>query len=345
LSLAELAPADPRHTDITEIRKAGERAAALTRQLLAFSRKQVIDPTVLDLNAIVADIRPMLERLIGADVGVVIDVEPGLAGVRADRGQIEQVVLNLVVNARDAMPEGGTLTIATANVDLDDDVAGARRPAAGPHVALRITDTGTGMSPETQARLFEPFFTTKELGKGTGLGLATVHGIVAQSGGSVSVKTEIGRGTSFTIYLPRAAAPQAIPRDASTRARRRRAATRTVLVAEDASGLRELTKRLLERLGYAVLLAANANDAVGLFDRNRSSVDVLLTDVVMPGGSGPELSERLRTMRPDLKVIFMSGYTDDVITHHGVLKPGIAFLHKPFTSDTLDRKLREVLDG
>ncbi|HUR21412.1 MAG TPA: response regulator [Vicinamibacterales bacterium] len=344
LSLAELVPGEPRHSDIAEIRKAGERAAALTRQLLAFSRKQVIEPTTLDLNLIVGEIRPMLERLIGEDLVVILDLDPQLGTVQADRGQVEQVVVNLVVNARDSMPEGGKLTIGTANVELDEHyVATHRQVAPGLYVALTITDTGTGMSPQIQARLFEPFFTTKEPGKGTGLGLSTVQGIVARSAGSVGVYSEVGLGTSVTVYLPRTSAGGAIPE--APRSVSAHAGTQTILVVEDSPGLRQLTKRLLERQGYTVLLAGHASEAMELFNRHQSAIDVLLTDVIMPGGSGPELSDRLRADKPDLKVIYMSGYTDEVITHHGVLKSGIAFLHKPFTSETLGRKLRDVLDG
>jgi PAS domain S-box-containing protein len=343
LSLAGLAPDDPRQADIGEIQKAGMSAAELTRQLLAFSRKQIIQPTQLDLNVVVADLRGMLERLIGEDVTVVLRLGAELAHVMADRGQIEQIVLNLAVNARDAMPSGGTLTIETANVELDEHYAKSHLAVTpGPHVVLTMTDTGIGMSPQVQARLFEPFFTTKEPGKGTGLGLAMVHGIVAQSGGIVNVHSEVGRGTSFTVYFPRADAAAKVI-DTPPAVARPRTAIETVLVVEDADGLRELTKRLLERQGYTVLVAANAEEARQLFDRN-PSISVLLTDVVMPGASGPELTRQLVEQRPALKVIYMSGYTEEAIVHRGILDPGIAFLHKPFTSDTLGRKIREVLD-
>jgi two-component system cell cycle sensor histidine kinase/response regulator CckA len=342
LLLADLDPDDLRQADIAEIQTAGARGAGLTRQLLAFSRKEIIEPMRLDLNVVVADMRAMLGRLIGEDVKVVVNLRPELAPVIADRGQVEQIVMNLAVNARDAMPKGGTLTIETANVDLDEPYARTHlEVTAGPYVALTVTDTGTGMTPDVQARLFEPFFTTKALGKGTGLGLATVHGIVMRSGGSVTVDSEVGKGTSFKVYFP--------PADATAMAveappvARPRAEAQTVLVVEDADGLRELTKRLLERQGYTVLVAANADEALRVFEGN-ASIDVLLTDVVMPGGSGPELTRRLVERRPALKVIFMSGYTEDAIVHHGVLNPGIAFLHKPFTSETLGRKIREVLD-
>jgi PAS domain S-box-containing protein len=343
LVLADLPLDDPHRADIGEIQKAGAHAAGLTRQLLAFSRKQIIEPTLLDLNIVVADIQEMLERLIGEDVTVAVKLASAPVPVKADRGQIEQIVLNLAVNARDAMPKGGTLTIEAANVDIDRDNAKTHVSVEpGSYVVLSVTDTGTGMTPQVQARLFEPFFTTKERGKGTGLGLATVHGIVTRSGGSVGVYSEVGRGTSLKVYFPRAdveevsvAAPPPVARPVSR--------IQTVLVVEDERGLRALAKRLLEREGYTVLAAENAEEAVQLFDAN-ASIDLVLTDVIMPGGSGPELTRRLLDHRAGVKVIYMSGYTDDAIVQHGILKPGIAFLNKPFTSETLGRKIREVLD-
>jgi two-component system cell cycle sensor histidine kinase/response regulator CckA len=343
LLLAGLDAADPRQADMAEIQKAGARAAGLTRQLLAFSRKQIIDPTLLDLNVVAADMRAMLGRLIREDVKVVLTLRPELTLVKADRGQVEQIVMNLAVNARDAMPRGGTLTIETANVEIDENHSKTQlsvRP--GPYVALTVTDTGTGMTPQVQARLFEPFFTTKELGHGTGLGLATVHGIVTQSGGSVTVDSAVGRGTSVTVYFPRADAAEIVA-EARPPVARPLAGAETVLVVEDAEGLGELAKRLLERQGYSVLLAANADEALQLFEQN-ASVDVLLTDVVMPGASGPELTRRLMERRPTLKVLYMSGYTEEAIVQHGVLNPGVVFLQKPFTSETLGWKIREVLD-
>ena len=342
LLLADLDPADPRQTDIAEIQKAGARGAGLTRQLLAFSRKEIIEAARLDLNAVVTDMRAMLGRLIGEDVRIVVNLRPGLATVIADRGQMEQIVMNLAVNARDAMPKGGTLTIETDNVDLDEHYATTHLDVEpGSYVELTVTDTGTGMTAAVQARLFEPFFTTKEPGKGTGLGLAMVQGIVMRSGGSVSVRSELGAGTSFKVYFPQADAAEMVVE--APPVARPRAGAQTVLVVEDADGLRDLTRRLLERQGYTVLVAANADDALRVFEGN-ASIDVLLTDVVMPGGSGPELTRRLTERRPALKVIYMSGYTEDAIVHHGVLNPGIAFLHKPFTSETLGRKIREVFE-
>jgi two-component system, cell cycle sensor histidine kinase and response regulator CckA len=343
LLLADLDPGDPLHADMAEIHNAGTRAAGLTRQLLAFSRKQIVEPAPLDLNAVIIDIRPMLGRLIREDVKVMLVLRPELAPMTADRGQVEQIVMNLAVNAQDAMPKGGTLTIETANVEFNEHYAKVHVGVkAGDYVALTVTDTGTGITPEVQARLFEPFFTTKEVGRGTGLGLATVHAIVTRSGGSVNVYSEVGRGTSFKVYFPRADAAEMVAEVPSIVARPH-AGDETVLVVEDADGLRELTKRLLQRQGYTVLVAENADEAFQLFEQNRS-IDVVLTDVVMPGGSGPDLTSKLVERRPGLKVIYMSGYTDEAIVQHGILKPGIAFLHKPFTSEALGRKIREVLD-
>ncbi len=343
LLLTDLGPDDPRHADIAEIQKAGARGAGLTRQLLAFSRRQIIEPTLLDLNVVVAGMLVMLGRLIGADVKIVVGLRPNLALVTADRGQVEQVVMNLAVNARDAMPTGGTLTIETANVELDEHYANTHLAVTpGSYVALTVTDTGTGMTPQVQARLFEPFFTTKEPGKGTGLGMATVYGIAMRSGGSVGVYSEVGKGTTFKVYLPRADAAEMVVESPAPVARPR-AGTQTVLVVEDEEGLRELAKRLLQRHGYTVLVAADANEALRLFE-DSPSIDVLLTDVVMPGASGPELTRQLIEQRPALRVIYMSGYTEEAIVQRGVIKPGIAFLNKPFTSEALGEKIREVLE-
>ena len=330
-------------TDVAQIQKAGVSAAALTRQLLAFSRKEIISPTLLDLNVVLAGMRALLNRLIREDVEIVIRLRPEPAPVMADRGQLEQIVLNLVVNARDAMPGGGTLTIAVTNVDLAPIYAQNHLGViAGPYVELAVTDTGTGMTPDVKARLFEPFFTTKDASSGTGLGLATVHGIVTQNRGNIDVDSVLGQGTTFRVYLPR---ETKVPQVAEVPApvRRAHAGGETVVVVEDAEGLRSLITILLQRLGYKVLGAANAEQAFRLFDQG-VDIHLLLTDVVMPGGNGPELAKRLVSIRPALKVIYMSGYTDDAIVHHGVLDSGIAFLHKPFTADALGRKIREVLD-
>jgi PAS domain S-box-containing protein len=329
--------------DVLEIQKAGSRAAGLTRQLLAFSRKQIIEPTLLDLNALVSHLRPTLERLVGEEIRLVVNLEPALAAVSADRGQVEQVVMNLAANARDSMPQGGTLTIETATVTLDEHDANTHlNMKAGSYVVLTVSDTGTGMTPEVQARLFEPFFTTKEPGKGTGMSMATVHGIVMRSGGSVGVSSEVGKGTTFKVYFPSAEFVENATEAAS--AARLHFGGETVLLVEDSEGLRELAQRLLARQGYTVIVAANAEEALRLFDEN-VSIDLVLTDVVMPGASGATLAKQLMERRPAVKVIYMSGYTEDVITQHGVLQPGIAFLHKPFTSDTLGQKIRDVLDA
>ena len=330
---------------LAEIQKAGTRAAGLTRQLLAFSRRAIIQPTLLDLNAVVTDMRVMLGRLIREDVKVTLHCPLQLARVKADRGQVEQIVMNLAVNAQDAMPRGGTLTIETCNVELDQHYAKTHVAVnPGSYVALTVTDTGSGMTPQVMARVFEPFFTTKEVGKGTGLGLATVHSIAGRSGGSVDVISEIGRGSSFNVYFPVSDAAQPVIDVVAPPAAPRALAGETVLVVEDARELRDLTRRLLQRQGYTVLVASNADEALALFDAN-TSIGVVLTDVVMPGASGPELTRQLVERRPSTKVIYMSGYTEDAIVHHGVLKSGIAFLHKPFTSDALGRKVREVLDA
>jgi PAS domain S-box-containing protein len=339
---ADLEAGDRRGEDVAEIQKAGQRAAGLTRQLLAFSRQQIIAPTLLDLNRIVEDFRAMLERLIGEDVRVVLALAPALGLVKADRGQVEQIVMNLAVNARDAMPKGGTLTIETGNVELTAQHAGTRLAVTpGSYVGLTVRDTGTGMTAEVQARLFEPFFTTKESGRGTGLGLATVYGIVTQSGGNVAVHSEVDNGTAVTVYFPRAEAVEMVP-DTPGAGIQPNAGTQTILVVDDEKGLRELAKRMLERQGYTVLIAGDAAEAFQLAD-DHPSIDLLLTDVVMPGLSGPELTRQLLAGRPTLKVIYMSGYTDDAILQHEVLKPGIAFLNKPFTGQTLGNKIREVL--
>jgi signal transduction histidine kinase len=343
LLLDELEPTDPRRRDITEIRKAGSRAAELTRQLLAISRKQIIEPKRLDLNAIIVEIRPMLGRVIGEDVIVVLDLSPQLGAVTADHGQVEQVILNLAVNARDAMPNGGTVTIKTADVDINEldagNVAGVK---PGRYVMLAVTDTGTGMTPEVQARVFEPFFTTKPVGQGTGLGLASVYGIVTGAGGAVRVRSAVGKGSSFELLFPLLEGAEAVVKAPPTMLPPR-AEGETVLVVDDADGARELIARLLQRQGYAVLVAESPEEAIRLFDAN-ASVDVLLTDVIMPGMSGAALARQLVARRPELKVIYMSGYTDDAVVHHDVLKPGTAFLNKPFDSAALAKKIREVLD-
>ncbi len=345
LVLSGLAPDAPQRRDLGEVQKAAERAAALTRQLLAFSRQQVLQPRVLDLNAVVADVEQMLRRVIGEDIGVVVVAGPALWPVRADPGQLGQVLLNLAVNSRDAMPEGGTLTIETANLELDG--AYVRRHAAvrpGPYVMLAVSDTGVGMDAEIQARIFEPFFTTKEHGKGTGLGLATVYGIVKQSGGHIWVYSEPGRGTTFKIYLPRAEDDGERPAPAASTAGPA-GGSETVLLVEDEEGVRTLASRVLAAAGYTVLEARDAGEALAINRRHDGPVALLLTDLVMPGASGTDLAARLAAERPDLKVLYMSGYTGDATVRHQILQPHTAFLEKPFTPAALARKVRDVLDA
>ena len=329
--------------DLIEVRKAAERAASLTRQLLAFSRQQVLEPVVLALNELAEDFEKMLRRVIGEDVEFRLALGADVGNVRADSGQLHQVIMNLAVNARDAMPTGGKLIIETANAELTSDYAGLHKPVVpGPYVMLAVSDTGTGMTPEIQARIFEPFFTTKEKGKGTGLGLSTVYGIVKQSEGYIWVYSEPGKGTTFKIYLPRVDAPaegHTKPRPAETLA-----GTETILVAEDDEILRPLAKELLEKLGYRVLEGANCDDALAAARQHTGPIHLLIADVVLPGPSGRELARRLAASRPDTKVLYVSGYTDDAIVHHGMLEPGLQFLQKPFTPSGLARKVREVLD-
>ncbi len=345
LLLEDLGATDPRRQDADEIHKAADRAAGLTRQLLAFSRQQVLQPTVLEVNKLVSDLEKMLRRLLGEDVELGTRLAPTTGRVKADAGQLEQVIMNLAVNARDAMPNGGKLTLETGNVDLDEAYAADHYPArAGPFVMLAVSDTGIGMSEETQAHMFEPFFTTKEKGKGTGLGLATVYGIIKQSGGFIWVYSEVGHGTTFKLYLPRVeelAERASQPAQAPARAAR---GTETVLVVEDEAPVRSVARQVLERHGYTVLEAPSAEAALDIVARYSGTIHLLLTDVVMPGLNGRELANRLAGLRPDAKVIFMSGYTDDAVTRHGVLEPGSAYVQKPFTPDAIARKVREVLD-
>jgi PAS domain S-box-containing protein len=338
-----LAHNDPLRPKAEQIKKAGQRAAALTRQLLAFSRKQVLEPKVLDLNAVVADTLKMLERLIGENIELITIPAPDLGRVKADQGQIEQVIRNLAINARDAMPQGGKLTITIANAEMDD-ISIRQHPGAvpGSYVVLSVSDTGCGMDHGTQTHIFEPFFTTKELGKGTGLGLSTVYGIMKQSGGYISVYSELGRGTTFKSYLPRVeqSVTQGSPGKNIKEPVR---AWETVLLVEDSSPLRELARELLEHNGYTVLEAANGADAIQVAEKYGKPIHLLLTDVVMPGMDGSKLAERMSHTYPGIKVLYMSGYTDDAIVHHGVLDSGITLLQKPFTRESLTRKVREVL--
>jgi signal transduction histidine kinase/ActR/RegA family two-component response regulator len=346
MGYGQLARARP--TDVgphlDEVLRAAERAASLTRQLLAFSRQQVLEPKVLDLNAVITGLDKLLRRLIGEDIDLVTAPALGLGRVKADPGQIEQVIMNLVVNARDAMPAGGNLTIETANVELDEEAAVTRlevRP--GPYVMVAVSDTGSGMTPEVKARIFEPFFTTKEIGKGTGLGLSTVHGIVKQSEGHIEVYSELGHGTTFKVYLPRV--------EESTEHRPGAIATggrlegvETVLVVEDEEAIRRVIGVALRLYGYTVLEAMDGSQAIDIFEGGDPPIDLLITDVVMPLMSGPELALRVAHALPHLKVLFVSGYTDRALIHQGLRQPGTAFLQKPFTPERLARKVREVLD-
>jgi len=340
---------DPAQTSLAEfaeeVEKAGQRATALTRQLLAFSRQQILTPTVLDLNALVMDMQRMLPRLLGEDVAVEIDLKPDLGTVKADRSQLEQVIMNLAVNARDAMPAGGTIRVETSNVELDELYARHHAGAKpGRYVLLSVSDTGTGMSPETVTHIFEPFFTTKEMGKGTGLGLATVYGIVKQSGGYIWVDSDLGKGSSFKIFLPQLFEVPTIAVAASQPASAV-SGNETILLVEDAEPLRKLAFRFLENRGYKVFQAQHGEEALVVAQGLRKSIHLLLTDVVMPGINGRKLAEQLLPRHPRMKVLYMSGYTDSFIAGHGVLEQGTALIHKPFSEEALLAKVREVLDA
>ncbi len=345
LLLEDLGADDPKRDDVGQIRQAAEGAAALTRQLLAFSRQQVLEPKVLDLKATVTGTEKLLKRLIGEDVQLTTSVAPDLGAVKADPGQLEQIIINLAVNARDAMPRGGRLTIEAANAEMDEVYVRSHAPARpGRYVMLAMSDTGIGMDEQTKARIFEPFFTTKESGKGTGLGLATVYGIVKQAGGFIWVYSEPGRGTSFKVYLPRVDEP-AEPEVARPAPAEVRGGTETVLVVEDAASVRMVTRQVLERHGYAVLEAPNGDTALRLAAKHHGAIDLLLTDVVMPGLSGRQLAEQLAQLRPSMKVLYVSGYGENAVVHHGILEPGVAYLQKPFTPETLARRVRDTLDA
>ena len=330
--------------DLDEIRKAAERASSLTRQLLAFSRQQILQPRVLDLNQVVSDMGNLLHRLIGEHIELRTSPAIRLDPVHVDAGQIEQVILNLALNARDAMPRGGKLTIETANVHLDDAYArGHVAVKTGPYVMLAVSDTGVGMSAETQARLFEPFFTTKELGKGTGLGLSTVYGIVKQSGGNIWAYSVLGKGTTFKVYLPRAdgpAEPATSQVVASTTG-----GSETILLVEDDEVVRKLAHEVLGRKGYRIISTGMIEEALEIAESQQNPIHLVLTDVVMPGMSGGELVTRIQLLRPEIKVLFMSGYADHAVVHHGVIEAGMFFLQKPFTPTLLAQKVREVLES
>jgi PAS domain S-box-containing protein len=314
---------------LREVSRAADRAAGLTRQLLAFSRKQILQPRVFDLNAVVADMNDMLRRLIGEHIELVTALDPALAPVEADVGQIEQVLMNLAVNARDAMPAGGTLTISTASIGTSS-------------VQFAIADTGCGMDAATREKAFEPFFTTKDPGKGTGLGLSTVYGIVEQSGGQVTIESEPGRGTTFRVALP--ATGRGVENGAAA-APIESSGSETILLVEDEDVVRELTREMLERYGYTVLSASDSDEALAVCGDHEAPIDLLLTDVVMPKLSARELATRVRILHPEARLLYMSGYADDAVIRHGVIAEGTAFLQKPFAAAELARKVREVLDG
>ncbi|HKV40310.1 MAG TPA: PAS domain S-box protein, partial [Blastocatellia bacterium] len=344
LALARLNEGEPLHKFVDEIRKAGQRAAQLTSHLLAFTRKQVLQPRVIDLNTVIMDIEKMLNRLIGEDINFTTDLEPELRPVKADRGQIDQVIMNLVVNARDAMPRGGNLTIRTSNVDLDALYADLHMEVdPGAYVLLAVTDSGIGMDKETMAQVFDPFFTTKEPGKGTGLGLSTVYGIVNQSGGHIWVYSEPGIGTTFKIYLR--AADEAIDRRHAPREADLPVGTETILLVEDEPMVRDLAAFVLGEQGYTVLEASEGDQALRLAEEHTGKIHLVLTDVIMPKLGGRELAERLELARPETRVLFYSGYSDTAIGIHGRLDHKANFLEKPFTRDSLARKVREVLDA
>ncbi|HJT90019.1 MAG TPA: ATP-binding protein [Bryobacteraceae bacterium] len=342
--LEELSPLDPLHGYAEEIGKAADRAGAITNQLLAFSRRQVIQPRILNVNSIVSQIEKMLRRLLGEDIQLQLNLSPEVGNIKADPNQIEQAIVNLAVNARDAMPSGGHITIETGNAHLDDSYAKTHmgvRP--GDFVMVAMTDTGHGMDPETRIHIFEPFFTTKERGKGTGLGLATVYGMVKQSGGDIWVYSEKGKGTTFKLYFPVIAAAAAeTSSSAPERAERQGAAT--ILVVEDEKPVRDLTVKMLQRLGHHVLSAASGAEALEIAGSYPAAISLLLTDVVMPNMSGRQVADALLAARPALKVLYLSGYTEHTVIHHGV-DSGVDFLPKPFSRETLAKKLDEMLSN
>jgi signal transduction histidine kinase len=344
IQIQDLAAGDPARGGLSEIKSAAERGAVLIRQLLAFSRQQVLEPRVLDLNALIQNLQELLRRVVGEKVELRTRLASPVDSVRADPGQLEQVIFNLAANARDAMPHGGTLTLETRNVELDESYPESHatvRP--GHYVLLTVSDTGVGMDAATRGRVFEPFFTTKPRHKGTGLGLATVHGIVHQSGGHVWAYSELGQGTAFKVYLPRLDEP-AQPAAPVRRSEWALSGTETVLVVEDDDAVRALTCRALETCGYRVLVAGDAEEALRIVGSHAGPIPLVISDVVMPGIGGRELAARLTSLRPESRVVFVSGYSEDAIAHQGVLAPGVHFLQKPFTLEGLARKVREVLD-
>jgi PAS domain S-box-containing protein len=347
LLLDELDPSDSKHEDVQEIKTAADRAAALTRQLLAFSRRQMLQPEVFDLNKTVADLEKMLRRVVVEDIKLVTILEPNLGSVKADPGQIEQVLMNLVVNARDAMPDGGSLTVETANLRLGERYEGRHSPVAippGDYVRLTVSDTGCGMDDATRKRIFEPFFTTKAKGKGTGLGLSTVYGIVKQSGGYIWCYSEPAEGTTFKIYLPRVNEETEQPRGDGARSAARRG-SETILLVEDDDAVRSISRRILTQHGYSVIEAGNGVEGLRLVGLATEPIDLVLTDMVMPEMNGKELSRQLRQQYPEVRILFMSGYTEDAALNQSFLEPGTAFIEKPFEPAALANKVRQVLDS
>lgn len=344
LLLRQLGNDEPMRADVEEIKKAGERAESLTRQLLAFSRRQVLQPRVLDLNSVVGEISNMLRRLIRENIELETVLEPDLEPVKADRGQIEQVIMNLVVNAGDAMPEGGTLTLETKNVELDGEYVREHTSViAGRYAMLAISDTGVGMDAKTKAHIFEPFFTTKEQGKGTGLGLSTVYGIVKQSGGNIWAYSEPGRGTTFKVYLP-SIEEAGIASKPVTPPTRSVVGSETILLLEDEASVRSLARSVLEENGYTVLETRDGEEALRMGEEHEGPISLMLTDIGLRGMDGKQVAKRVRSIRPEMKILFMSGYTDLAALRRGFLDPDTPYLAKPFTPSTLVRKVREVLD-
>jgi CheY-like chemotaxis protein len=330
---------------LAAIRSAGERGASLTQQLLAFSRRQVLQPKVLDLGDLIAEFERMLRRLIGEHIELIVNCSPALWRVKADPGQVGRVIMNLALNARDAMPQGGTLTMELGNVRLNEAGAAERKLTPGSYVMLAVSDTGIGMDAETQAHLFEPFFTTKTKGVGTGLGLSVVLGIVEQSGGAIRVHSEAGRGSTFRIYLPQveeSSKSEVAPGDALSEAPR---GSEVVLLVEDEDGVRQLGRRILERTGYTVIEARHGKEGLAVCESREGPIHILVTDVLMPGIGGRELAERAALLRPEMKVLFVSGHTDDSVLNVGIKLHGTPFLQKPFSLVQLAKKVREVLDG
>ncbi|HUS05293.1 MAG TPA: PAS domain S-box protein [Bryobacteraceae bacterium] len=343
--LDRLPESDPLYGDMQQVLKAADRATTLTKQLLAFSRKQIVQPKIVDLRLLIMELEHMLHRLLGEDIELLIHSAPGLGKVRVDPGQLEQVIVNLVVNARDAMPSGGKLTIEMHNMDVSAGYASRHLTlAAGSYVLLAVSDTGSGITPEVKTHLFEPFFTTKEKGRGTGLGLSTSYGIIKQNQGEILVYSEIGYGTVFKIYLPRVQEPASLDAPLHAEPRDYRG-SETILVVEDEDGVRRVVGEMLQKQGYRVLAASGGPEAIELCLTNNERMHLLITDVVMPKMSGRELANRIRAMRPDIQVLFVSGYTDSAIVHHGVLDPGTDFLQKPFAPEQLAAKVRAVLEG